>query len=118
MGKLISAWNKSDKLISIPILFSFLIAIILAGTFFYLTPHLPSKLPLFYSLPWGQAQLVTKQQFLILPLMLILFSLINALIASQLHEVQMVLKRMLGLSLILINLIIAITAFKILLIFI
>lgn len=118
MKTLISAWNTSDKLLVVPVFISWLTALVLLGTFVFLDRILPDKVPLFYSLPWGQAQLVSKQQLFILPLILILISLVNALLAFQLHEVQRALKRMLTLSLILINLIIIITALKILLIFI
>lgn len=118
MDKVIKYWYKSDKLFLLPILFSLLSAILISLGFLIFSNKLPVKLPLFYSLPWGQTQLINKQQILILPGVLILITLINVFISSQLHTIQLVLKRILILSLVLINLIIFITAVKILFIFI
>lgn len=118
MGKLTSVWNQSDRFILIPTVVSAASVIVIATLFFLLQSRLPSKLPLFYSLPWGQAQLSGKHQFLLLPVILILTTLVNILLALQLHPVQMVLRRILTVSLLLTNIIIIITAFKILTIFI
>lgn len=111
-------WEKSDKFFFVPVLFSIFAVLIIAALFLVTYNRLPPKLPLFYSLPWGQPQLVAKQQLLLLPAILILITLINSLLASQLHPVQVVIKRTLTLSLALINLIILITALKIIFIFI
>jgi hypothetical protein len=72
---------------------------------------------LYYSLPWGHSQLVNKDQFYILPAFLILVCLINSFIAYHLHTAQIVLKRVIMISLLFIDLLILITALKILLIF-
>lgn len=117
-NKLIHIFFKSDKFFLLPILASSLIFILVTAIFSIYFPKLPPKLPLFYSLPWGEGQLASKEQFFLLPIFLILITLINSFIASQLHPLQFVLKRMLMLSLVLINLIILVTTFKILLIFI
>ncbi|MFH0937642.1 MAG: hypothetical protein V1808_05130 [Candidatus Daviesbacteria bacterium] len=115
--KLLNFWDKTDKYTSVPILTSILSSLPVIILFFAIYNKLPNKLPLFYSLPWGESQLVAKQQFLLLPTVLLLITLVNTFISSQIHPVQLVLKRMLMLTLLLINLIILITALKILFIF-
>lgn len=49
---------------------------------------LPSKLPLFYSLSWGEGQLATQREFFIIPGVIILVTLLNFAISSQLHHSQ------------------------------
>ncbi len=88
------------------------IFILLMGRF------LPPQLPIFYSLPWGENQLATSLQFLILPSTAICISLINLLIYWQLHPSQVLLRNILvGLSLI-VTLILLLTQIKIIFIFI
>lgn len=118
MEKVAGFWKKSDKLTLVPVISSFFTTLLIVTIFAIVYNQLPEKLPLFYSLPWGPTQLAGKQQFFLLPCFLIGVTAINALIASQLHPVQLALKRTLTLSLILIDLIILITALKILFIFV
>lgn len=115
---MLSKFLKSDKFFIIPFLTMVVSATITLLTFFVFYNKLPDRLPLFYSLSWGEAQLATKQQFLLLPVAMVLIGLINTLIASQLHSVQFLLKRMLMGSLIIIDLILLITALKIIFIFV
>ncbi len=112
------AIRVSDKFFLIPILVTIIVVIFIILLFLIFYSHLPDKLPLFYSLPWGEMELVAKQQFFLLPIILVLICLINSLIASQLHATQYVLRRILLLSLILIDITILITAVKIIWIFI
>lgn len=111
-------FTLSDYFFSIPILTTIVSVIFIVLLFLILFSRIPDKLPLFYSLPWGEAQLATKQQFFLLPVILTLVCLTNSLIASLLHPTQYMLKRIIMLSLFLINFIILITAVKILWIFI
>lgn len=111
-------WSSSDKYFIIPVLITSFSVILIISLFFFFINQLPDKLPLFYSLSWGENQLASKQQFFLLPIILILALLINSLIASQLHSAQYILKRILLLSLILLDAVILITAIKILWIFI
>lgn len=117
-NKLISFFKKTDKLLLIPAVVSFLCAIFITEYFMFFYSQLPPKLPLFYSQAWGQPQLVAKQQFLILPAVLVLINLANIFIAYHLHPVQAVLKKILVLSLVLTDFLVIITAIKILTIFI
>lgn len=115
--KLFHFLNTQDQYFLIPLsisLFTVLLIIILILIFLNL---LPPKLPLFYSMPWGDAQLISKQQLFLLPIVLLVIVLINSFIVSQLHPLQKVLKRLLMLSLIFIDLIILATFLKILSIF-
>lgn len=115
----LSSFFKTSGKLTLTIV-SIFIAITLLLLFFLVLflDILPPKLPLFYSLAWGETQLVQKQQFFILPAVMLLIGLINLSLASQLHSGQTVLKRMLILSVLVISIIIFITAFKILTIFI
>lgn len=117
MSKILNFIDKSDKFFFLPIFIS-VASIIFILTLYAMTySRLPAKIPLFYSLAWGPAQLVTKQQFLILPAVIILLSLINLFLAWELHPVQYILKRILMLNLLVVDLIILITTLKILSIF-
>ena len=115
--KLIFLFNQSDKTLSVPLLVSLSSVVLIIATFLILYQKLPPKLPLFYSLPWGQAQLVEKQQFLLMPAVLIMALLINTFIAYHLNQAQYVLRRILMLNLVFISIIIFLTALKILSIF-
>ena len=117
MSKIINYWKNADRYFLLPFLFSVFFCLLITLTCLILYSQLPSKIPLFYSLPWGEAQLVTKQQIFILPAVLLLVTLINSLLASQLHPVHFALKRILMFSLVCISLIILITTIKILTIF-
>jgi len=78
---------------------------------------LPSRIPLFYSLPWGQSELVNKSSLLLLPAIITLVALINIFMAYHLHSSQYILKRILLMSTILIDLTIVTAAIKIVFIF-
>lgn len=79
---------------------------------------LPDKLPLFYSLPWGERQLATPEQFLIIPSIIILVTLVNLAVAKQLHQQQIFLKKALLLSSLIVTSILTITFIKIVFLFI
>lgn len=79
--------------------------------------HLPPKLPLFYSLPWGDEQLANHQQFLIIPASIALIALLNLIISWQLHPSQVFFKKILLTSSLLNSFILTITFVKIFLIF-
>jgi len=79
---------------------------------------LPPKLPLFYSLPWGEKQLAGSLQLLIIPAAISLVTLSNLIISWQLHSSQSFFKNILLFSSLLVSLVLVITFFKIILIFI
>lgn len=117
LQKLLNFIITSDRFYSIPVALALVSASLITVTFLALSSKLPPRLPLFYSLPWGEAQLVQKEQILILPAIIIAITLLNSFLNYQLHNSQTVLKRMIMLTLVLISSIITITAFKIIDIF-
>lgn len=79
---------------------------------------LPPKLPLFYSLSWGDHQLGNHQQLLIIPGIIALITLFNLIISWQLHQSQRFFKKILLIASMLTSLILVITFLKIIFIFI
>lgn len=75
--------------------------------------NLPSQLPLFYSLPWGDAQLGNLSQFIIMPSTVLLITLTNLIISWHLHPSQIVIKRTLSFSSAIVSLLFLITSIKI-----
>lgn len=80
--------------------------------------NLPPRLPLFYSLPWGDGQLATHQQLLIIPASIALITLLNLVLSWQLHPSQSFFKKVLIFSSIVVSLILTIAFIKIVLNFI
>lgn len=94
------------------------ISLILTVIIFALFKFLPPKLPLFYSLPWGEEQLATPQQFLMIPASISLIALLNLIIAWQLHPQQSFFKKALFLSSAVVGIISTVTFIKIILNFV
>lgn len=115
---LFNFFGGSDKFFLFPFLIALSSIIFITSLYLFYYHQLPARLPLFYSLPWGEEQLVDRQQFFILPTVLLLITLINSFLAFQLHSLQFISKRILMFSLIIISLITLATALKILFIFI
>jgi len=107
--------NKLDIWI---ILISLILGIFMATSILLFFRFLPPKLPLFYSLPWGDTQLTTHQQFFVIPASIILITLLNLIISWQLHLSQSFFKKVLLFSSLVATLILTITFIKIVLIFI
>ncbi len=107
--------NKLHLWIGLAILaLSLSIALIIITTFKFLPP----RLPLFYSLPWGEMQLATHQQFLSLPASISIVTLLNLLVAWQLHPSQSFFKKALLLTSVTASLILTITFIKVILNFV
>lgn len=79
---------------------------------------LPTQLPLFYSLPWGEGQLVPTVHLIILPSLAILITLINLLVCWHLHQSQYMLKRMIAIFSASLSLLLTLSAIRILFLFI
>lgn len=101
-------------IILIPVLSSLIMSIVIV----LLSKYLPPKLPLFYSLPWGDKQLGSVQQLFILPAIILLVTLLNLIISWQLHPQQIYFKNTLFFSSLLVTTILVITFFRIIFIFI
>lgn len=82
-----------------------------------LFPLLPTKMPLFYSLSWGDKQLVSHGQFFIIPAIITLITLLNLIISWQLHPTQSFFKKVLTFTSLITTLILTTTFIKIVLIF-
>lgn len=107
--------KKIDVLINVA---SFALAISMSAGILLFSRFLPESLPLFYSLPWGERQLASHLQFLIIPATAILVTLINLTVKKQLHASQSFLKLALDLTSFIVTVILLITFLKIILIFI
>lgn len=106
--------KKSFWLVFIPMLPAIFITLFIV----IFTKFLPPKLPLFYSLPWGDKQLANHSQVFIIPATITLVTLCNLIISWQLHNSQVLFKNLLLFSSILASLILTITFLKVVLIFI
>ncbi|OGE29475.1 hypothetical protein A2867_00710 [Candidatus Daviesbacteria bacterium RIFCSPHIGHO2_01_FULL_40_11] len=109
MSKKLHLW-----LILSPLILSLVITVIIATVLKFLPP----RLPLFYSLPWGDGQLATHQQFLIIPASITLITLLNLVVSWQLHPSQYFFKKVLLTSSAIVSLILTITFIEMILNFI
>jgi hypothetical protein len=114
----LSLYNHEDRIFFWSYASVFFMTILLLAGWGIFYQILPDKLPLFYSLPWGETQLVTKTQFVIVPALIVLITLINIIISWHLHHSQLVLKRIIYVTSSFISLLLLITSFKIIFIFI
>jgi hypothetical protein len=108
---------ESDKVIFLTVTASLGAVVGQVAIFLLKGSELPFTIPLFYSHPWGEAQLATSLQFLVLPLLSLLAILINSIILMHLHDVQTALKRILAISSLMVVILLLITAFGITTIF-
>lgn len=118
MKPILNFYKNQDKIIFwanlLSLIFALIILIILGINF----KSLPHKLPLFYSLPWGENRLINSTQFILLPVLIVLVLLINLVTSWHLHSSQLLIKRILAVSSMVISLLILTTALKIISIFI
>lgn len=94
------------------------VSVILTIGILFFIGNLPAKMPLFYSLPWGTDQLASHFQFLILPAVIVLITLINLSLSWYLHQSQTFLKQALLYTSLVVTLILLVTFIKIVTIFI
>lgn len=119
LPRLIIHWLKyGDRYVVVTTIISILAILLISLSFFIVYAILPERLPLFYSKPWGEDQLVSKEGFMILPLIILIISSVNLMIFSQLHPTQKILKRVLLLNSALVSVMAFITTVNILIIFI
>lgn len=74
---------------------------------------IPPQIPLFYSRPWGEEQLINKNSFIILPLSCLIFVLINLRIASTLFRKEVLLSQILVWSSLVVSILTSIGLLKI-----
>lgn len=103
----------SNKLVFWITLSPIILSIILSLVILFGLKSLPPKLPLFYSLPWGDNQLASHQEFLLIPAIIIAVALLNSIVSWQLHPSQSFFKRILLFSPLIISLLLIVTFVKI-----
>ncbi len=84
-------FNLQNVIIISPIICSIFMAVLIL----LMQPLLPFKMPLFYSLSWGEEQLATKPQFLIIPALALCITLINLMLSWHLKNNKVLLTRIL-----------------------
>lgn len=107
--------QKIDSWIKLSPLF---LSLIIAVVILIALKPLPPRLPLFYSLLWGEGQLATHYQFLVIPASITLITLLNLIISWQLHPSQSFLKKILTTSSIITAIMLTIAFIKIVLNFV
>lgn len=117
LTKLVDFYRNHDKIIFYSITLSIIVLVIEAALVGFRYAGLPSQIPLFYSLPWGNSQLATTSQILILPTISILVLLTNLSVGWYLHDSQLILKRVLALTTLILSLLLLITTWGIVSIF-
>ncbi len=118
MSNLKEFYTDQDKVEFYAIVFTIVCSMFIALDFTINYNKLPNRIPLFYSLPWGDSQLIAKPQFILLPSIILLIALINVITSWQLHNSQRSIKRLIALSTASVSLLILITAIHIIGIFI
>lgn len=118
LEKFLKFYSGVDKVIFYSAFGSIFLAILIFIFFGITYSSLPDNLPLFYSRPWGQAQLSSLPQFVIIPSLMILITLINLILSWHLHSSQLLLKRALNLSSSLVSILLFITALRVIFLFI
>lgn len=111
-------YNSQEPVALWSVIISSFSALVIIVLLIFNLSSLPAQLPLYYSLPWGERQLATIPEFVVLPASVIVINLVNLVISWHLHASQIVLKRMLSVASLAIALITLITALKIIYIFI
>lgn len=115
---LLTLYQQSDKVTFFSAAVALLCLLSIINLFAVFYPELPHQIPLFYSLPWGDAQLASLGQFTLLPFIIVLTLLVNFSLIWHLHHTQIVLKRFLSLATAIIALLITLTAYQIVFIFV
>lgn len=93
LKRFINFYQHQDSLIFWSTSISILLSLILSLVYLFYYESLPNQIPFFYSLPWGETQLASKNQFFILPSLIVLSALINLTITWHLHSSQLTMKR-------------------------
>lgn len=122
MNKFLSKFShfntRQDPVVFWATAFSLLGVVITLTTFALTYERLPAQIPLFYSLPWGEGQLVPIFEIIILPSLTIVITLSNLLVSWHLHESQFLLKRMISLFSASLSLLLTLAAVRIIWLFI
>lgn len=85
-------FGRTNYLISLGVIV--LMVAIIGGLY----AQIPSIVPLYFSLPWGEARLVEKIFLLMLPLIAVIIIIINIILAKLIHQLSPLLPRVLAVS--------------------
>lgn len=117
MDQLINFYLKQDKVIFWINTLTTLIGVLIIVLWQLNLQSLPFRLPLFYSLPWGEPQLAGSNQFIIIPFLIFLVTLFNLAISWYLHPSQYPLKRIISASSLVFAVLMFIASFRIIYLF-
>lgn len=84
------------------------LSILMTGIILFLLPYLPKQVPLFYTETWGEARLAPRIYLLMLPILSILFMIINLVLGRSVKE-ELVLSRTLAGANLLVTILLAIS---------
>jgi hypothetical protein len=98
LKKFINFYQHQDSIIFWSTSISILLSLFLSIFYLLYYDQMPAFIPFFFSLPWGETQLAHKNQFFILPSLVILASLINLILTWHLHTSQLTMKRIIASS--------------------
>lgn len=118
LNDFVNFYQEQDSVIFWSVSISVLATLLMITLWVINFRSLPTELPLFYSLPWGDSQLGNIGQFIILPSTVLLITLTNLIISWHLHPSQIVVKRILSFSSATISLLFFISAMKIIFTFV
>lgn len=91
-----------------------ILAVVEASLIGLLYKHIPFQVPLFFSRPWGEEQLVPKIYLFSLPAGLIILTIVNVCVSALVYEKENLLAYLLVFSVTLVALLVSITLFQIL----
>ena len=105
----------TDKVVLLPLLTAGGSLGLFAAVVFYFFDRLAPQMPLFYSIPWGENQLVSRSVITILPLIGVIFLAINFVFGLILLRFEKFLARIITIGAILTAILVTITGIKIIL---
>jgi len=74
------------------------IDVITIAVFIWRFPHLPDQIPLFYSKPWGEAQIADSWYLFVLPVLMNVFFFFNRYIAIKFFPEEAVFEKLLRIT--------------------
>ncbi|MGI6278240.1 MAG: hypothetical protein ACOYJ8_00245 [Patescibacteria group bacterium] len=81
-NRLLSGVVLGQKTVKLALFISLGLIFLMVGLFFVVYNKLPPQVPLFYSRPWGEAQLASPWLLLVLPALSFFISLLNFILSG------------------------------------
>lgn len=104
---------REDSFVWFALVGAFLITLLILGLIVVFWRRLPPEVPLYYSRPWGEKQLATPAHFLILPGLCFLILVFNLVLTSSVFKEEVLMRRILMASSLLMAILSGITIGKI-----